>query len=345
MRLTGYEIKKLMTQIPLWIAFIGLFVGNLFLLFMIQKKEAAYVYVYQQKDQYIAFCEGNEQADELGFYEADLEEQKRYLDSYREFISQMQDRSKAMENVISEGNHYLTDNIRKTCHDFSAVAKASVTVDNCFGIKALAEYQYGIFFAISFQGVLTWYLLFYERNRKLFILIKGCKNGHHVTIWSYLKEEADEIREKRENPSKLPGVHIPEEIEITTDLQGSVEGKDVIIIDDMISSGESMLDTAKELKRRKARKVFICTTFGLFTNGLKKFDEYYENGVIDRVLTTNLIYQTPELLSKPYYIDVDMSKYIALIIDNLNHDSSLSELLNPTKRINRLLERYRAGER
>ena len=186
MRLTGYEIKKLMTQIPLWIAFIGLFVGNLFLLFMIQKKEAAYVYVYQQKDQYIAFCEGNEQADELGFYEADLEEQKRYLDSYREFISQMQDRSKAMENVISEGNHYLTDNIRKTCHDFSAVAKASVTVDNCFGIKALAEYQYGIFFAISFQGVLTWYLLFYERNRKLFILIKGCKNGHHVTAYSKL---------------------------------------------------------------------------------------------------------------------------------------------------------------
>lgn len=125
----------------------------------------------------------------------------------------------------------------------------------------------------------------------------------------------------------------------------SVEGKDVIIVDDMISSGESMLDTAKELKRRKARKVFVCTTFGLFTGGLKKFDEYYENGIIDRVLTTNLVYQTPELLSKPYYIDVDMSKYIALIIDNLNHDSSLSELLNPTGRINRLLEKYRAGER
>ncbi len=128
-------------------------------------------------------------------------------------------------------------------------------------------------------------------------------------------------------------------------LGSSVEGKDVIIVDDMISSGESMLDTAKELKRRKARKVFICTTFGLFTNGLSKFDEYYENGIIDRVLTTNLVYQTPELLSKPYYIDVDMSKYIALIIDNLNHDSSLSDLLNPTKRINRLLEKYRAGER
>ena len=125
----------------------------------------------------------------------------------------------------------------------------------------------------------------------------------------------------------------------------SVEGKDVIIVDDMISSGESMLDTAKELKRMKARKVFICTTFGLFTGGLKKFDEYYENGIIDRVLTTNLVYQTPELLSKPYYINVDMSKYIALIIDNLNHDASLSELLNPTGRINRLLAKYRAGER
>ncbi len=127
-------------------------------------------------------------------------------------------------------------------------------------------------------------------------------------------------------------------------LGASVEGKDVVIIDDMISSGESMLDTAKELKRRGARKVFVCTTFGLFTNGLKKFDEYYENGYIDRILTTNLVYQTQELLSKPYYINVDMSKYIALIIDNLNHDSSLNELLNPTGRINRVLEKYRSGE-
>ena len=125
-------------------------------------------------------------------------------------------------------------------------------------------------------------------------------------------------------------------------LGSSVEGKDVLIIDDMISSGESMLDVAKELKRRKARKVFICATFGLFTNGLNKFDEYYDNGIIDRILTTNLVYQTPELLSRPYYINVDMSKYIALIIDNLNHDDSLSELLNPTKRINKLLEKYRS---
>lgn len=127
-------------------------------------------------------------------------------------------------------------------------------------------------------------------------------------------------------------------------LGSSVEGKDVVIIDDMISSGDSMLDVAKELKRRKARKVFICATFGLFTGGLKKFDEYYENGLIDRMLTTNLVYQTPELLSKPYYIDVDMSKYIALLVDYMNHDVSLSVLLNPTDRINRLLERYRNGE-
>ena len=125
-------------------------------------------------------------------------------------------------------------------------------------------------------------------------------------------------------------------------LGSSVEGKDVLIIDDMISSGESMQDVAKELKRRKARKVFICSTFGLFTNGLAKFDEYYENGFIDRILTTNLVYQTPDLLQRPYYINVDMSKYIALIIDNLTHDASLSELLTPTSRINRLLAQYRS---
>jgi ribose-phosphate pyrophosphokinase len=124
-------------------------------------------------------------------------------------------------------------------------------------------------------------------------------------------------------------------------LGASVEGKDVLIIDDMISSGESVLEVARELKRRKARKVFICSTFGLFTNGLAKFDEYYEDGLIDRILTTNLVYQTPELLSKPYYINVDMSKYIALIIDALNHDVSLHSLLNPTDRINQCLKNYR----
>ena len=126
-------------------------------------------------------------------------------------------------------------------------------------------------------------------------------------------------------------------------LGSSVEGKDVIIIDDMISSGESAIDVARELKERKARKVFIATTFGLFTNGLAKFDEAYEKGIIDRVLTTNLIYQTPELLTKPWYVSCDMSKYIALIIDTLNHDGSISELLNPVGRIHRIVEKYKAN--
>ena len=126
-------------------------------------------------------------------------------------------------------------------------------------------------------------------------------------------------------------------------LGSSVEGKDVMIIDDMISSGESVLEVAKELKARKARKVFVATTFGLFTNGLAKFDEAYEQGIIDRVLTTNLVYQTPELLTKPYYVNCDMSKYIALIIDTLNHDASISELLNPVKRIHKIVEKYKAN--
>ena len=123
-------------------------------------------------------------------------------------------------------------------------------------------------------------------------------------------------------------------------LGSNVEGKDVVIIDDMISSGESMIDVAAELKRRKAKRVFCATTFGLFTNGFKKFDEAYENGVIDRVLTTNLVYQPEELLSKPWYINVDMSKYMALLIDTLNHDSSISDLLNPVDRIQKRVKEY-----
>ena len=123
-------------------------------------------------------------------------------------------------------------------------------------------------------------------------------------------------------------------------LGDSVEGKDVVIIDDMISSGESMIDVAAELKRRKAKRVFCATTFGLFTNGFKKFDEAYENGVIDRVLTTNLVYQPEELLSKPWYINVDMSKYIALLVDTLNHDSSISNLLSPVERIQQRVKEY-----
>ncbi len=124
----------------------------------------------------------------------------------------------------------------------------------------------------------------------------------------------------------------------------SVEGKDVIIVDDMISSGESMLDVARQLKARKANRIFAASTFGLFTNGFELFDKAYEEGLIHSVLTTNLIYQTPELLSKPYYINCDMSKYIALIIDTLNHDASLSEVLSPLERINNVVEKYNKGE-
>ena len=115
---------------------------------------------------------------------------------------------------------------------------------------------------------------------------------------------------------------------------------DVIIIDDMISSGESMIDVASELKKRGASRVFCATTFGLFTNGFKKFDEAYENGIIDRILTTNLVYQPTELLSKPWYINVDMSKYMALLIDTLNHDSSISNLLSPVERIQQRVKEY-----
>ncbi|MDD7388165.1 MAG: ribose-phosphate pyrophosphokinase [Lachnospiraceae bacterium] len=128
-------------------------------------------------------------------------------------------------------------------------------------------------------------------------------------------------------------------------LGSSVEGKDVLIIDDMISSGESMLDVARELKRRKARKVFVCATFGLFTNGMAKFDTYYEEGLIDRILTTNLIYQKEELLSRPYYVSVDMSRYLALIIDTLNHDISIHDLLHPEVRIQQVLAEYREKQK
>ncbi|MCR5154494.1 MAG: ribose-phosphate pyrophosphokinase, partial [Lachnospiraceae bacterium] len=123
-------------------------------------------------------------------------------------------------------------------------------------------------------------------------------------------------------------------------LGSDLTGKDVIIIDDMISSGESMIDVATELKKRNAGRIFVCATFGLFTNGLERFDKAYEEGLINAVITTNLVYQTEELLERPWYICADMSKYIALLIDTLNHDGSISELLSPTNRIQKLLNKY-----
>ena len=127
-------------------------------------------------------------------------------------------------------------------------------------------------------------------------------------------------------------------------LGSSVEGKDVIILDDMISSGDSILDVARQLKMRKAKRIYAAATFGLFTNGMEKFDQAYEEGLINGILTTNLIYQTPELLSRPYYINCDMSKYIALVIDTLNHDASISSILDPRERIQNVVEKYKKGE-
>ncbi len=127
-------------------------------------------------------------------------------------------------------------------------------------------------------------------------------------------------------------------------LGSSVEGKDMIIIDDMISSGDSAIEVAEALKARKANRIFICATFGLFTNGLARFDKAYAAGTINKVLTTNLIYQTPDLLSREWYINCDMSKYIAYLIDTLNHDSSISDLLSPVERIQNIVARYKAGE-
>lgn len=124
-------------------------------------------------------------------------------------------------------------------------------------------------------------------------------------------------------------------------LGDSVEGKDVIIIDDMISSGESMIDVAQQLKKRKAKRVYCMSTFGLFTNGLEIFDKANADGIIEKVITTNLIYQTPDLLSRDWYINADMSKYIALLIDHLNHDISISEIIDPSERIHDRVTEYR----
>ena len=127
-------------------------------------------------------------------------------------------------------------------------------------------------------------------------------------------------------------------------LGSDLNGKDAIIIDDMISSGDSMLDVAKQLKARGAGRIFVFSTFGLFTSGLERFDQAYEQGLISKICTTNTVYQTPELLSREWYVSCDMSKYIALLIDTLNHDGSISDLLEPYERINKFVAQYKAKQ-
>lgn len=126
-------------------------------------------------------------------------------------------------------------------------------------------------------------------------------------------------------------------------LGNDIEGKDIIIIDDMISSGESMIDTARQLKSMNAKHVFICTTFGLFTNGFDAFDKAFADGVFDKVITTNLCYRPLELLTKPYYLEADMSKFLASIIDFLNHDLSIEPVTTPTEKIRHIIKLYRNG--
>ena len=125
-------------------------------------------------------------------------------------------------------------------------------------------------------------------------------------------------------------------------LGDDLNGKNAIIVDDMIASGESMLDVARKIKERGANRVFAFTTFGLFTEGLAKFDEYYEKGYIDRIVTTNLTYLPEELLNKPYFACADMSKFIALIIDSLNHDTPIGKVLDPTAKIHDIVAKHNA---
>ncbi len=120
----------------------------------------------------------------------------------------------------------------------------------------------------------------------------------------------------------------------------NIEGKDVIVVDDMISSGESMLEVAAKLKGLGANRIYVCTCFGLFCNGLDIFDEAFKNGVIERILTTNLVYRSPELKERKWYTEVDMAKYIALLIDTINHDMSISGLLDPMDKIQKLLDKH-----
>lgn len=146
---------------------------------------------------------------------------------------------------------------------------------------------------------------------------------------------------KRRNYSVVVNGKNP--IEAHVYLGRDVKGKDIIIVDDMISSGESVLDIAKNLKEQGAKRIFVFTAFGLFCNGLENFDEAYKNGYINKIFTTNLIYRMPGLLERDWYCEVDMSKYISLLINTINHDESISQLLSPVARIKKHLEKFESA--
>ena len=163
--------------------------------------------------------------------------------------------------------------------------------------------------------------------------------GRAIQLTNYLGVDMGMYYKRLDYSKRINGRHPIAAYEF---LGPNLKGKDMILIDDMISSGDTVLKISSLLKERGAGRIYICSTFGLFTNGLEKFDEAHKAGVFDKLLTTNLIYQSPELLAKDYYISCDMSKYIALIIDTLNHDQSVSYLLNPVDRINRCVSNYMA---
>ena len=164
--------------------------------------------------------------------------------------------------------------------------------------------------------------------------------GRAIQLTNYLGVDMGMFYKRRDYSTVINGKNPIVAHEFLGD---DVTGKDVLIVDDMISSGESMLDVAKQLKERKAGRVFVCTTFGLFTDGFDKFDEYYNKGYISKVITTNLTYLPPELYEKPYFVKADMSKFIALIIDSLNHDVPISSVISPTDKIHALLEKREKG--
>ena len=147
---------------------------------------------------------------------------------------------------------------------------------------------------------------------------------------------------KRRNYSVVVNGRNP--IEAHEYLGKDLNGMDVIIVDDMIASGESMLDVAAQLKQKGAKRIFAFSTFGLFTSGPEKFDKAYKEGIIDRIFTTNLTYTSPEILEREWHVEVNMCKYVAYIIDTLNHDDTLSELLNPVKRIHKLVDQHKKNQ-
>ena len=146
---------------------------------------------------------------------------------------------------------------------------------------------------------------------------------------------------KRRDYSRIEGGKNP--IVAHEYLGETVRGKDVIVIDDMISSGASMIDTAEQLKSMGAKRVFLCATFGLFTDGFGMFDEAFAAGKFDRVITTNLTWQDPSLKEREWFIEADMSRFIAMIIDFLNHNDSITGVLTPTDKIHEFVKKYNAG--